>query len=74
MPLGVYVRTVPAPDSCRSAGGDVGAGFTAGVQAAIRDLQRHGIKPALFTLRPGGEPAAGAAPPARFRRPSGRHC
>lgn len=48
VPLGVHVRTVPAPDSYRSATGDVGAEFAAGVQAAIRDLQRHGIKPALF--------------------------
>ena len=48
VPLGVHVRTVPPPDSYRNTTGDVGAEFTAGVQAAIRDLQRHGIKPALF--------------------------
>ncbi|WP_374644375.1 aspartate aminotransferase family protein [Tabrizicola sp.] len=48
VPLGMHVRTVRAPDSYRSATGDVGAEFAAGVQAAIRDLQRHGIKPALF--------------------------
>ncbi|MFE3839306.1 aspartate aminotransferase family protein [Pseudogemmobacter sonorensis] len=44
--LGVHVRTVPAPDSYRSA--DVAGEFTAAVEAAIRDLKRHGIKPALF--------------------------
>ncbi len=46
--LGSHVRTVPAPDSYRSLTGDVAAEFTASVQAAIHDLQRHGIKPALF--------------------------
>ena len=46
--LGVHVRTVPAPDSYRSATGDVAAEFTTHVQAAIDDLRRHGIKPALF--------------------------
>lgn len=44
--LGGHVRTVPAPDTYRS--GDVAAEFTAAVQAAIRDLQRHGIRPAMF--------------------------
>lgn len=48
VPLGIHVRTVPAPDSYRSPTGDVGAEFTRAVQAAIRDLQRHGIEPALF--------------------------
>ena len=47
VPLGVHVRTVPAPDAWRC-DGDVAARFTADVQAAIHDLQRHGIKPALF--------------------------
>ncbi|MDR6759322.1 4-aminobutyrate aminotransferase-like enzyme [Mycoplana sp. BE70] len=44
--LGVHVRTVPAPDSYRSQ--DVAGEFTAAVRAAISDLQRHGIKPALL--------------------------
>lgn len=44
--LGVHVRAVPAPDSYRS--GNVAEEFTAAVKAAIADLQRHGIKPALF--------------------------
>jgi len=44
--LGVHVRTVPAPDSYREA--DVAGAFTASVEAAIADLIRHGIRPALF--------------------------
>lgn len=48
VPLGPHVRTVPAPDAWRSDSDDVAAEFTANVAAAIKDLQRHGIKPALF--------------------------
>ena len=48
--LGAHVRTVPAPDPHRAAGGDVGASFTAAVQAAIDDLLRHGIKPAALIV------------------------
>lgn len=44
--LGAHVRTVPAPDSYRSQ--NVAEEFTNAVRAAIRDLQRHGIKPALL--------------------------
>ncbi|WP_256886559.1 aspartate aminotransferase family protein [Ochrobactrum sp. BTU2] len=44
--LGAHVRTVPAPDSYRSQ--NVAEEFTDAVRAAIRDLQRHGIKPALL--------------------------
>ncbi|PZR87723.1 MAG: aspartate aminotransferase family protein [Stutzerimonas stutzeri] len=44
--LGPHVRTVPAPDSYRSQ--SVAEEFTASVKAAIADLKRHGIKPALF--------------------------
>lgn len=40
--LGPHVRTVPAPRD--------GASFTADVQAAINDLSRHGIKPALLMV------------------------
>ncbi len=42
MPLGPHVRTVPAPAP--------GVDFAASVRAAIRDLQRHGIKPALLVV------------------------
>jgi len=44
--LGAHVRTVPAPDAYRSQ--NVAKEFTDAVRAAIRDLQRHGIKPALL--------------------------
>ncbi|GAN81828.1 aspartate aminotransferase family protein [Acidocella aminolytica] len=42
MPLGAHVRTVPAPAE--------GMDFSAAVRAAIKDLQRHGIKPALLVV------------------------
>ena len=45
VPLGEHVRTVPAPDPLRLSG-DLGTAFAAGVQAAIDDMLRHGIKPA----------------------------
>ncbi|MGE4482580.1 aspartate aminotransferase family protein [Acidocella sp.] len=41
-PLGSHVRTVPAPTP--------GVDFTVGVDSAIKDLQRHGIKPALLVV------------------------
>ena len=41
-----HVRLVPAPDTYRLGEQDVGAVFTAGVQAAIDDLRAHGIQPA----------------------------
>ncbi|MCZ4353345.1 aspartate aminotransferase family protein [Roseovarius aestuarii] len=47
VPLGPNVRCVPAPDAWRN-DGDVAATFTADVTAAIHDLERHGIKPAIF--------------------------
>jgi 4-aminobutyrate aminotransferase-like enzyme len=45
--LGAHVRTVPAPDARL---GDPGEVFTAHVEAAIADLQRHGIKPAVLIV------------------------
>ncbi|WP_227751828.1 aspartate aminotransferase family protein [Tabrizicola oligotrophica] len=44
--LGADVRVVPAPDT----GPEAGARFAAGVQAAIADLQRHGIRPAALIV------------------------
>jgi 4-aminobutyrate aminotransferase-like enzyme len=41
VPLGLHVRTVPAPR-------DGGVVFTEGVRAAIADLAAHGIKPAAL--------------------------
>jgi len=46
VPLGEHVRTVPAPDPAQ--GERTGAVFAAGVQAAIDDLTRHGIRPAVL--------------------------
>jgi 4-aminobutyrate aminotransferase-like enzyme len=48
VPLGIDVRTVPAPDSYRSEDGDVAGKFRADVEAAIQDMRRHGIKPAAL--------------------------
>jgi 4-aminobutyrate aminotransferase-like enzyme len=45
--LGAHVRTVPAPDAAL---GDPAVKFTADVQAAIDDLIRHGIKPAVLIV------------------------
>jgi 4-aminobutyrate aminotransferase-like enzyme len=42
VPLGPHVRTVPAPRDA--------AAFTADVQAAIDDLSRHGIAPAVLMV------------------------
>jgi 4-aminobutyrate aminotransferase-like enzyme len=50
VPLGQHVRTVPAPDSLRSDGADVGATFAKHVQAAIDDLKRHGVKVAALIV------------------------
>jgi len=47
--LGPHVRTVPAPDRYHEEG-DVGAAFRACVEAAIADLKRHGIKPAVLIV------------------------
>jgi 4-aminobutyrate aminotransferase-like enzyme len=47
--LGLHVRTVAAPSSTLPPG-EVEATFCAGVEAAIADLQRHGIKPAMLIV------------------------
>ena len=48
--LGQHVRTVPAPDSLRGEGADVGETFARNVQAAIDDLKRHGVKVAVLIV------------------------
>lgn len=48
--LGEHVRTVPAPDRYRLGEADVAQAFRAGVEAAIGDLTRHGIKPAALIV------------------------
>ncbi|SAK48181.1 class III aminotransferase [Caballeronia pedi] len=50
VPLGQHVRTVPAPDPLRGGGEDVGATFAKNVQAAIDDLNRHGIRVAALIV------------------------
>lgn len=47
VPLGPHVRAIPAPDARQ---GDPAALFAAHVQAAIDDLLRHGIRPALLMV------------------------
>ena len=49
VPLGPHVRTVPPPDPRRFAG-DAAQGFADVVQAAIDDLNRHGIRPAVLIV------------------------
>jgi 4-aminobutyrate aminotransferase-like enzyme len=48
--LGIDVRTVPAPDSYRSASGDVAAKFRSDIEAAIADMRRHGIRPSALIV------------------------
>ncbi|KFL30021.1 4-aminobutyrate aminotransferase [Devosia riboflavina] len=48
-PLGAHVRTVSAPSLYRQRD-DVGARFAADVRAAIADLQRHGLHPAMLIV------------------------
>jgi len=48
--LGDHVRTVAAPDSFRIRAADLAAAFAQGVRAAVRDMQRHGIKPAALLV------------------------
>ena len=46
--LGPHVRTVPAPDSFRHSPEEMMQKFGRDVRAAIADLKRHGIKPAML--------------------------
>ena len=48
--LGPHVRLVPAPRAYHAEGADLGERFTRDVEAAIADLQRHGIKPAALIV------------------------
>lgn len=48
--LGAHVRTVPAPRAYHAGGADLAARFTHDVGAAIADLGRHGIKPAMLIV------------------------
>ena len=46
--LGPHVRTVPAPDSYRHSPEETMEKFGRDVEAAIADLKRHGIRPAML--------------------------
>ena len=70
VPLGPHVRTVPAPDADRGPGADVGARFAQGVQAAIDDLVRHGIKPAMLIVDTIFSSDGVVADPAGFLQPA----
>jgi 4-aminobutyrate aminotransferase-like enzyme len=48
MPLGEHVVTIPAPDTYRADGADVGQKLAQDVRAAIAFMHRRGIKPAAF--------------------------
>ena len=48
--LGPHVRLVPAPNLYHSGGVDLADRFTHDVEAAIADLRRHGIKPAMLIV------------------------
>jgi 4-aminobutyrate aminotransferase-like enzyme len=48
--LGAHVRLVPAPSAYHAEGADLADRFTRDVQAAIADLRRHGIKPAMLIV------------------------
>ncbi|MGR2740354.1 aspartate aminotransferase family protein [Billgrantia sp. Q4P2] len=48
--LGAHVRLVPAPRLYHAEGADLSERFTRDVEAAIADLQRHGIKPAALIV------------------------
>ncbi len=48
--LGAHVRLVPAPRQYHADGADLAESFTRDVEAAIADLKRHGIKPAMLLV------------------------
>ena len=48
--LGAHVRLVPAPRAYHADGVDLADRFTRDVEAAIADLKRHGIKPAMLIV------------------------
>lgn len=48
--LGAHVRLVPAPRAYHASGVDLAGRFTSDVEAAIADLKRHGIRPAMLIV------------------------
>lgn len=50
VPLGAYVRTVPAPNSLRAGKDNVAGDFARNVANAARDLRQHGIQVAALVV------------------------
>lgn len=50
LPLGIHVRTIPAPDTYHFDEAEAERRFLEGLSAAILDLQRHGIRPAALIV------------------------
>ena len=48
--LGPHVRLVPAPRLYHAGGEDLALRFTRDVEAAVADLQRHGVRPAALIV------------------------
>lgn len=48
--LGAHVRLVPAPRAYHADGADLADRFTRDVEAAIADLRRHGVRPAMLIV------------------------
>jgi len=67
--LGQHVRTIPAPDPAQMTG-DLGQAFAASVQAAIDDLHRHGIQPAVLIVDTVFSSDGVFADPAGFLQPA----
>jgi 4-aminobutyrate aminotransferase-like enzyme len=76
--LGPHVRTVPAPrsasavgaDGSRDAGAQVGRAFASGVEAALENMGRHGIKPAALLVDTIFSSDGVFADPAAFLQPA----
>lgn len=67
--LGQHVRTIAAPDPANLTG-DLGQAFANEVQAAIDDLNRHGIKPAVLIVDTVFSSDGVFADPAGFLKPA----
>jgi 4-aminobutyrate aminotransferase-like enzyme len=70
VPLGPSVRLVRSPDGYRAAGEDVGERLANDVEAAIADLRRHGVRPALLILDTIFSSDGVFAAPAGFLKPA----
>jgi 4-aminobutyrate aminotransferase-like enzyme len=68
--LGAHVRTVRAPDCYHAPAEEVRTRFGADVAAAIADLKRHGIKPALLIVDSIFSSDGVFADPAGFLKPA----